>query len=173
MPIAVDTLAEPKTLPTTVGMEEKNPPFIKPLSTAKTAKGARVVDAGQRASMVSELPRKNAARVFSVVNERPVIQRDGNRRIGRLILFKNSVYILARTQHAISCLLSESTDLSSFTGQQASSSSTQGRDSHASSPYGIDILYLYRLSPPSLPCKVLAQHESCWSQNSNLCTLWL
>ncbi|KAI6765429.1 hypothetical protein HG530_006499 [Fusarium avenaceum] len=51
IPMAVDTRAEPNTLPTTVGIDEKKPPFIKPFRTAKTANGARVVEAGQRASI--------------------------------------------------------------------------------------------------------------------------
>lgn len=53
MPIATDTLAEPKTFPTTVGIVEKNPPFAAPLMMTKIARGARVVEAGQRASILT------------------------------------------------------------------------------------------------------------------------
>lgn len=53
MPIATVTRAEPKQLPTTVGIVEKNPPFAIPLITLKTARGPRVVDTGQIASMLT------------------------------------------------------------------------------------------------------------------------
>lgn len=52
MPIAMDTLAEPKTLPTTVGIVEKNPPFEIPLMMTKTIIGPRVVEAGQMTNML-------------------------------------------------------------------------------------------------------------------------
>lgn len=53
MPIATVTRAEPKQLPTTVGIVEKNPPFAIPLTTLNTASGARVVDTGQTASVLT------------------------------------------------------------------------------------------------------------------------
>lgn len=52
MLIAIATRALPKTLPTTVGIVEKNPPFDTPLIKTKAIMGARVVDAGHIASMV-------------------------------------------------------------------------------------------------------------------------
>lgn len=53
MPMATVTRAEPKQLPTTVGMVEKKPPFAIPLTTLNTASGARVVDTGQTASILT------------------------------------------------------------------------------------------------------------------------
>jgi hypothetical protein len=53
MPIATVNRAEPKQLPTTVGIVEKNPPFAIPLTTLNTASGARVVDTGQTASILT------------------------------------------------------------------------------------------------------------------------
>lgn len=52
MLIAMATRALPKTLPTTVGIVEKNPPFDTPLIKTKAIMGARVVDAGHIASML-------------------------------------------------------------------------------------------------------------------------
>lgn len=53
MPIATVTRAEPKQLPTTVGMVEKKPPFAIPFTTLKIASGARVVDTGHTASILT------------------------------------------------------------------------------------------------------------------------
>lgn len=53
MPIATVTRAEPKQLPTTVGIVEKKPPFAIPFTTLNIASGARVVDTGQTASMLT------------------------------------------------------------------------------------------------------------------------
>ncbi len=64
MPIATDTLADPKIFPITVGMVAKNPPFAAPLTTTKSAKGARVVEAGHRASILTALRKKDIKRVF-------------------------------------------------------------------------------------------------------------
>ena len=50
--MAMLTLADPKQLPTTVGIVEKNPPFAIPFTTLNTANGARVVETGQTASML-------------------------------------------------------------------------------------------------------------------------
>lgn len=65
MPMATDTLAEPKTFPTTVGIVEKKPPFPTPLTMTKTANGASVVEAGHSASILTALMIKDRKRVFS------------------------------------------------------------------------------------------------------------
>lgn len=52
MPMATVTLADPKRLPTTVGIVEKNPPFAIPFTILNIVSGARVVDTGQTASML-------------------------------------------------------------------------------------------------------------------------
>jgi hypothetical protein len=62
--MAVETRADPNKLPTTVGMDEKNPPLVRPFITANAAKGARVVDAGHSAIIVNEFISKKAARVL-------------------------------------------------------------------------------------------------------------
>lgn len=64
MPIAVVTLADPNTLPTTVGMVEKNPPFDIPFKITKAIMGARVVEAGHRARMLRPVVMSDSRRVF-------------------------------------------------------------------------------------------------------------
>ncbi|KAF6797516.1 hypothetical protein CSOJ01_12964 [Colletotrichum sojae] len=53
MLIATDTLADPNTFPTTVGIVEKKPPLETPFTMTKTTIGPRLVDAGQMASMLT------------------------------------------------------------------------------------------------------------------------
>ncbi len=65
MPIATETLAEPKTLPTTVGMVEKNPPFAAPLMMAKATRGTSVLDTGHNTSMLNALRRRDIKTVLS------------------------------------------------------------------------------------------------------------
>ena len=65
MPIATPTLRLPKTEPTTVGMVLKNPPFAAPLIITNAIRGARVVDAGQRASILSALKISERSSVFT------------------------------------------------------------------------------------------------------------
>jgi len=65
MPIATETRALPKTLPTTVGMIAKNPPLPMPLTTTKTMSGARDVDTGHNTSMLTALTIKDKKRVFT------------------------------------------------------------------------------------------------------------
>ena len=65
MPIATDTRADPNTFPTTVGMVEKKPPLPAPLMMTKTARGARVVEAGQRASILRALSIRDRKRALS------------------------------------------------------------------------------------------------------------
>lgn len=65
MPIATETLAEPKTLPTTVGMVEKNPPFAAPFITTNAIKGANVLDAGHNTSILVALRRSDKKSVLS------------------------------------------------------------------------------------------------------------
>jgi hypothetical protein len=47
------TRAEPKQLPTTVGIVEKNPPFAIPFTTLNIVSGAKVVETGHTASMLT------------------------------------------------------------------------------------------------------------------------
>jgi hypothetical protein len=68
MAMATDTLCDPKTLPTTVGMVEKKPPFAAPLRTTKTVRGARVVDAGHSANIVTALINREQNRTLSAPN---------------------------------------------------------------------------------------------------------
>lgn len=68
MPMATDTLCEPNTLPTTVGIDEKKPPFAAPLTTTKNARGPRPVDAGQTANRVMALMNRQKKRVFREPN---------------------------------------------------------------------------------------------------------
>ncbi|KAJ8123929.1 hypothetical protein O1611_g9480 [Lasiodiplodia mahajangana] len=61
--MATVTRAEPKQLPTTVGIVEKNPPFAMPLTTLNIVNGARLVDTGQTASILTaaRLSARNSA----------------------------------------------------------------------------------------------------------------
>ncbi len=63
--MATDTRAEPKTLPITVGIVEKNPPLAAPLITTKTASGAKVIEAGHSASMLTAVRVSEINKVFS------------------------------------------------------------------------------------------------------------
>ena len=65
IPIATETLAEPKTLPTTVGIVEKNPPFAAPLMMTKAIRGATVLDTGHNTSMLNALKRRDRKSVLS------------------------------------------------------------------------------------------------------------
>jgi hypothetical protein len=65
MPIATPTLAEPNTLPTTVGIVEKKPPFPAPLMITNAMRGARVLDTGHNASILIALSSSEMRRVFS------------------------------------------------------------------------------------------------------------
>jgi len=65
MPIATDTLADPNTLPTTVGMVEKKPPFPMPLIIAKAMSGASEFETGHRTSMLTALRKREKNRVLS------------------------------------------------------------------------------------------------------------
>ena len=53
IPIATPALADPNTLPTTVGIVEKNPPFAAPLIITNTARGARLIETGHIVSMLT------------------------------------------------------------------------------------------------------------------------
>lgn len=63
--MATDTLWDPNTLPTTVGIVEKNPPFAAPLRTTNATKGASVVEAGHKASIVMALINKEINKALS------------------------------------------------------------------------------------------------------------
>lgn len=62
---ATPTLALPNTLLTTVGIVEKKPPLLAPLSRTNTTKGPSVVEAGQMASMLSAVSAFDRKRAFS------------------------------------------------------------------------------------------------------------
>ena len=64
MPIAVETLAEPKTFPTTVGIVEKKPPFEMPFKITKAIKGPKLVEAGHKASMLSPVIMSDISKVL-------------------------------------------------------------------------------------------------------------
>ena len=64
MPIATETLADPKTLPTTVGIVAKKPPFAIPLITTKIARGARLFEAGQTTSILMALTLSDRSKEF-------------------------------------------------------------------------------------------------------------
>lgn len=63
--MATDTLCEPNTLPTTVGMVEKNPPLATPLMTTKIVRDAREVDVGQITSIVKAFSERQRNSVLS------------------------------------------------------------------------------------------------------------
>ena len=65
IPIATDSLAEPKTFPTTVGMVAKNDPFDAPFTTTNRIIGPRVVETGHNASMLMALRENAMNSVFS------------------------------------------------------------------------------------------------------------
>jgi len=52
MPIATDTLADPNTFPTTVGIVEKNPPLDAPLTMTNATRGPRVLDTGHNTNIL-------------------------------------------------------------------------------------------------------------------------
>ena len=64
MPIATETLAEPKTLPTTVGIVEKKPPFAAPLIMTKTTRGTSVLDTGHNTNILIALRRRDRKSVL-------------------------------------------------------------------------------------------------------------
>jgi hypothetical protein len=63
--MATLTLAEPNTLPTTVGIVEKKPPFPVPLIITNAIRGPRVVETGHSTSMLRELSSSEMRRVLS------------------------------------------------------------------------------------------------------------
>lgn len=65
MAMATATRADPNTLPTTVGIVEKKPPFAAPLITTNTASGATAVDSGHSANMLKAVNMNEMKRVFS------------------------------------------------------------------------------------------------------------
>lgn len=68
IPMATDTRCEPKTLPTTVGMVEKNPPFAIPLKMTKIAKDASDLEIGHITNMVMAFNNRQKNRVFKAPN---------------------------------------------------------------------------------------------------------
>lgn len=70
--MATDTLCEPNTLPTTVGMVEKKPPFAMPLITTNIARDASEVDAGHTMSIVKAF----SARQRNSVLRAPILSQN-------------------------------------------------------------------------------------------------
>lgn len=66
--MALDTLSEPKTLPTVVGIAEENAPLHAPLSTTKAMRLAVVVERGHKMSIVSALAVSAHRSVFAAPN---------------------------------------------------------------------------------------------------------
>ena len=65
IPIATDTLAEPKTLPTTVGMVAKKPPLAIPLIITKTMSGPKEFETGHSTNALRALSSKDKDTVFN------------------------------------------------------------------------------------------------------------
>jgi len=65
MPIATETLADPKTFPMTVGMVAKNPPLAIPLIMTNATRGPSDSDTGHRTSMLIALNRRETNSVLS------------------------------------------------------------------------------------------------------------
>lgn len=65
IPMTTDTLADPKVLPTTVGMVEKKPPLAIPFTITKTIKGPSDVEIGQMISILRALSSSEINNVFS------------------------------------------------------------------------------------------------------------
>lgn len=55
IPIATDIMTDPNTEPITVGMMAKNPPFAAPHTSTNAISGPRLVEMGQRASILVAL----------------------------------------------------------------------------------------------------------------------
>ena len=65
IPIATETLADPKTLPTTVGIVEKKPPFAMPLMITNRMRGPMEFDNGQMTNRLTALSNKLRNNVFN------------------------------------------------------------------------------------------------------------
>lgn len=65
IPMATDTLADPNTFPTTVGIVEKNPPFAIPLMITNTTNGPMDVETGQMISILRALSNSETNSVLS------------------------------------------------------------------------------------------------------------
>lgn len=65
MPIDTDTLADPKTLPTTVGIVAKKPPLAIPLIITKAMRGPKVLDTGHKINMLPALRIRETKSVFN------------------------------------------------------------------------------------------------------------
>jgi len=68
MPIAMETLAEPNTLLTTVGMVEKNPPFDMPFTTTNNTIGVRLTETGHIISILRAVKVSDMNSVLSAPN---------------------------------------------------------------------------------------------------------
>ena len=65
IPIATDTRADPNTLPTTVGIVAKKPPFAMPLIITKTISGPKEVETGQRTNALKALSNRDEKTVVN------------------------------------------------------------------------------------------------------------
>lgn len=64
MPMATETLADPKTFPITVGMVAKNPPLAIPLMTTNATRGPSDSDTGHSTSILTALNRRETNSVL-------------------------------------------------------------------------------------------------------------
>lgn len=65
IPTATETLADPNTFPTTVGMVEKKPPFADPLISTNAIRGPIELDTGHSTKRLSALSSSDRNNVFS------------------------------------------------------------------------------------------------------------
>lgn len=64
IPIATDTLCEPNTVPTTVGIVAKKPPLAAPLIMTKTTSGPSESETGQITNMLTVVRKRPMKSVF-------------------------------------------------------------------------------------------------------------
>lgn len=78
MPIATDTLCEPNTVPTTVGIVAKKPPLAAPLMITKTTRGPKESETGHITNVlivVRDRPMKRVFRGPKASAARPELRR--------------------------------------------------------------------------------------------------
>ena len=63
--MATETLADPNTVPTTVGIVAKKPPLAAPLMITKAMSGPRLFDTGQITNMLAALSSNETKSMFS------------------------------------------------------------------------------------------------------------
>lgn len=68
IPIATLTLALPNTVPTTVGIVAKNPPFAAPLIITKATNGPKEFETGHITNILAALSKRETNKVFNGPN---------------------------------------------------------------------------------------------------------